>query len=165
MLSTLQFCQRFPRVLPHPSEFGGHSLDSADVESALSPPTTSRHHSSLPPRAIPPMSSSSTTQPTILYVADPKADIVLRSNDGVDFLACRLYLEAASEVFEGMFSVASGNVGKMDSMGRPTLEIDEKAEVLDVLLRFNVRDQIRSDPLNAPHLQLAIRHVFSRFQL
>lgn len=88
---------------------------------------------------------------TILYVADPKADVVLRSSDGIDFLVQRVVLQVNSEVFDGMFASSSGEVGEKDEKtGFPVVKLDEKGEDLDFLLRFIVRGQVKTDLLTMP---------------
>ena len=94
------------------------------------------------------MSSSSTTQPTILYVADPKADLVLRSSDGVEFLVRRVVLQVSSQLFDDMFLTGSDQQSQRDTTtGFPIVEIDVEADVLDLILRSVVRDQRRVDVL------------------
>ena len=88
------------------------------------------------------MSSTTDAKPTILYVADPKADIVLRSSDGIEFLVRRVVLQVNSEVFEGMFEASSGDLGEKDTKtGFPVIKLDEAAKELDLLLRWMSRDQ------------------------
>lgn len=93
--------------------------------------------------------TTTTAESSSLYVADPKADAVLRSSDGIDFLVRRVSLQANSEVFDGMFDSSSGEVGEKDKeTGFPVVKLEEKGEDLDLLLRFVVRAQAREPSMS-----------------
>lgn len=86
--------------------------------------------------------SSSTTSTPVLYIADPKADVVLVSSDGVKFPIRRVCLQAASEVFDDMFDTASAQAGEKDGQtDLPVVKLDDTAEELDLILRLIVRGQ------------------------
>jgi len=90
------------------------------------------------------MAFSSATQSTNLYVADPRADIVVRSSNGIDFLVRRAFLEVHSEVFDAMFATASEDVGEKDpKTNLPVVKLVEKGEHIDLFLRLIVGGQIK----------------------
>ncbi|KZP24484.1 hypothetical protein FIBSPDRAFT_951234 [Athelia psychrophila] len=69
---------------------------------------------------------------------DPKADVILRSSDNVDFRCHKLLLSMASTFFEGMFSLpqplVEGNDVKKD--GLHVVPMEERALVLETILRL-----------------------------
>ncbi|KZP19336.1 hypothetical protein FIBSPDRAFT_744018, partial [Athelia psychrophila] len=69
---------------------------------------------------------------------DPKADVILRSSDNVDFRCHKLLLSLASAFFEGMFLLpqpsAEGDDAKKD--GLHVVPMEERALVLETILRL-----------------------------
>jgi hypothetical protein len=81
---------------------------------------------------------------SLAFVVDPKADIILKSSDGTSFPVRRLYLQAASEVFEEMLSSGSDDKAEKDKgTGLPVVTLQDSAKELDVFLRYIDRDQDR----------------------
>ncbi|KAF7980589.1 hypothetical protein HWV62_37346 [Athelia sp. TMB] len=77
----------------------------------------------------------SSTSP--LFSASPKADIILRSSDNVDFYASSYFLSYASPVFDGMFSIPSPidpNEGNEIKDGLPLLPMAEDSLILERIL-------------------------------
>lgn len=109
------------------------------------------HHHAPPPRPLAHLASLSMSFPTpatrasIVFVADPAADLILKSSDGVWFPIRRVFLQAASEVFDGMLSTGTGSNAdaKDPKTGLVVVQLDDKAAELDILLRFIDRDQSR----------------------
>ena len=88
------------------------------------------------------MSSSS----KIVFVAEPRADVVLVSSDDIRFPVRKVSLQANSDVFDDMFTTSSGVDGEKDkNSGLPVIKIDEKGEDIDFLLRLFTVKQVRSD--------------------
>jgi hypothetical protein len=63
---------------------------------------------------------------------DPKADVILRSSDNVDFRTFRVLLSLASPVFETMFGLPQP--GKND--GLPVVSISEHSRTIETLLKL-----------------------------
>lgn len=88
---------------------------------------------------------------SLVFVADPNADIIVVSSDGVQFLVRKLYLQAASDVFDGMVSAGAGDSSeKDDRTGLPVVKLDDKASELDIFLRFIDKDQSRRNQAGDP---------------
>ncbi|EMD37129.1 hypothetical protein CERSUDRAFT_95392 [Gelatoporia subvermispora B] len=81
------------------------------------------------------MSSTESPQTVTAPFDSPKADVVVRSSDGVDFPIRMFFLTAASAVFEGMFSLPQP--AKATSSRRlPVVEFAEHSKTLDIILRL-----------------------------
>ncbi|KZP24486.1 hypothetical protein FIBSPDRAFT_784810 [Athelia psychrophila] len=95
-----------------------------------------------------PNSSPSMTDATAPF-DDPKADIILRSSDNVDFRCHKLLLSMASTFFEGMFSLpqplSEGDHAKKD--GLHVVPMEERALVLETILRLCHPSSIRHPPI------------------
>lgn len=90
-------------------------------------------------------------KPAIAFVADPKADIILESSDGVPFPIRRVHLQSSCEVFDGMLSAATGHDDEKDKKtGLTVVKLEDKASELDIFLRFIDRDQIRRSVSGEP---------------
>jgi hypothetical protein len=63
---------------------------------------------------------------------DPKADVILRSSDNVDFRTFRVLLSLASPVFEAMFDLPQP--GQND--GLPVVSISEHSRTIETLLKL-----------------------------
>ncbi|KAA1470202.1 hypothetical protein DENSPDRAFT_879533 [Dentipellis sp. KUC8613] len=70
---------------------------------------------------------------------DLKADIIIRSRDGIDFRVYKLILTMSSEVFSGMFAVqptpADSTNAREVKDGAPVVELAEDGHVLELFLR------------------------------
>ena len=66
---------------------------------------------------------------------DPRADLVLRSSDGVNFRVFKIVLSLASSVFADMFTLPSLPASQSSSDGPPVVQLPEDAETLDMALR------------------------------
>lgn len=93
---------------------------------------------------------------------DPKADVILRSSDNVDFRCYKVLLSLASTFFDGMFSLPQPNgpgmVGDAMKDGLHVVPVEEPAAALEPTLRLCHPASIRTPPA----LALAdIRGVFS----
>ena len=124
---------------------GRKGCEAHQIEASLRrpPPTyifATQSTSTLVPR--PDMASSiPSTSPDF---RDPKADIVLRSQDGVAFPIQRLFLLASSSVFADMFlSVDGPKDGRL-----PEIQMEEKVGDLERYLRFLHRDVRRPTRLS-----------------
>ena len=89
----------------------------------------------------------------LAFVADPKADIVLKSADGTSFPIRKVHLQSSCDVFDGMLSAGSDDKAEKDKKtGLPVIKLDDKTSELDIFLRFIDRDQKRlsetGDPLS-----------------
>jgi hypothetical protein len=68
---------------------------------------------------------------------DPKADIIIRSSDNVDFHVFKWPLAYSSTVFEDMFHVAGGIPGAEEMKdGIPLISTEESANTWNILLRL-----------------------------
>ena len=67
---------------------------------------------------------------------DRRADLVLRSSDGVNFFVFKLILSLASSVFADMFTLPSPAVSQNSSDEPPVVQLPEDAETLDMALRY-----------------------------
>ncbi|KAG0695911.1 hypothetical protein DFH29DRAFT_1083189 [Suillus ampliporus] len=78
----------------------------------------------------------------------PKADIILRSSDGVDFRVFKLFLTLASPFFETMFELPQPTVGTNDDTkdGLPVIPVQEDSKTLDTFLRFCYPSTLAEDP-------------------
>ncbi|KAG2125327.1 hypothetical protein DEU56DRAFT_575340 [Suillus clintonianus] len=79
----------------------------------------------------------------------PKADIILRSADGVDFCVFKLFLTLASPFFETMFELPQPADGTGDDTkdGLPVIPVPEDSKTLDTFLRFCYPSTLAEDPL------------------
>ncbi|KAL4062561.1 hypothetical protein J3A83DRAFT_4381731 [Scleroderma citrinum] len=70
----------------------------------------------------------------------PKADVILRSSDNVDFHIFKLFLSLASPFFEALFDIPQPSEEKLGDMemknGLPIIPVSEDSRTLDALLRF-----------------------------
>lgn len=91
--------------------------------------------------------SMSSATSTIKHIPDPRADIIIRPDDGPDFATRRKYLDAGSDVFESMLESSTDAQSDRDAKtGLPVVRITEvSAVVLDVILRLLARDQEKPD--------------------
>lgn len=98
------------------------------------------------------MSSAPVDKPELAFVAEPRADVVLKSSDGHTFPVRRVSLQANSDVFDGMFDAASDSPGNLKDKTTilPLIPLDGTARGLDVLLRFILPKQIRPDRASLP---------------
>jgi hypothetical protein len=78
----------------------------------------------------------------------PKADVILRSSDGIDFYVFKLLLTLASPFFETMFNLPQPAVGTCDDTkdGFPVVNMQEDSKTLDILLRFFYPSTLTEDP-------------------
>ncbi|KAG2103118.1 uncharacterized protein F5147DRAFT_746759 [Suillus discolor] len=79
----------------------------------------------------------------------PKADIILRSSDRVDFRVFKLFLALASPLFETMFELPQPTaVGTSDDTkdGLPVIPMQENSKILDTFLRFCYPSTLAEDP-------------------
>ena len=79
----------------------------------------------------------------------PKADVILRSSDNVDFRVFRLFLSLGSPVFEALFDIPqptklSGDQEVRD--GLAVIPVSEDSKTLDMLLRFCYPCTLAEDP-------------------
>jgi len=66
---------------------------------------------------------------------DPRADLVLRSRDGINFRVFKIILSLASSVFADMFTLPSPPPSSNSSDEPPVVLLPEDAETLDMALR------------------------------
>ncbi|KAI6016152.1 hypothetical protein PISMIDRAFT_685310 [Pisolithus microcarpus 441] len=80
-----------------------------------------------------------------------KADVILRSSDGVDFRVFRLFLSLASPFFETLFDLPQpseeANVDMEIQDGLPVIPVSEGGKTLDSLLRFCYPCTLAEDPV------------------
>ncbi|KAG1812918.1 uncharacterized protein BJ212DRAFT_439727 [Suillus subaureus] len=78
----------------------------------------------------------------------PKADIILRSSDGVDFRVFKLFLTLASPFFETMFELPQPAAGTNDDSNDdlPVISVQEDSKTLDTFLRFCYPSTLAEDP-------------------
>ncbi|KAI6010370.1 hypothetical protein PISMIDRAFT_619187 [Pisolithus microcarpus 441] len=77
-----------------------------------------------------------------------KADVILRSSDGVDFRVFRLFLSLASPSFETLFDLpqpSEKDMGIKD--GFPVIPVSEGSKTLDSLLRFCYPCTLAEEPV------------------
>ncbi|KAH9004626.1 hypothetical protein EDB86DRAFT_3072114 [Lactarius hatsudake] len=66
---------------------------------------------------------------------DPRADLILRSSDGVNFRVFKVILSLASSVFADMFTLPPPPASQGSSDEPPVVALPEDAETLDLALR------------------------------
>ncbi|KAI5981266.1 hypothetical protein EDD15DRAFT_409368 [Pisolithus albus] len=80
-----------------------------------------------------------------------KADVILRSSDGVDFRIFRLFLSLASPFFETLFDLPQASEEANADMeikdGLPVIPVSEGSKTLDSLLRFCYPCTLAEDPV------------------
>ncbi|KIK12363.1 hypothetical protein PISMIDRAFT_18796 [Pisolithus microcarpus 441] len=80
-----------------------------------------------------------------------KADVILRSSDGVDFRVFRLFLSLASPFFETLFDLPQPSEAANADMeiedGLPVIPVSEGSKTLDSLLRFCYPCTLAEDPV------------------
>ncbi|KAI6041901.1 hypothetical protein EDC04DRAFT_1138681 [Pisolithus marmoratus] len=80
-----------------------------------------------------------------------KADVILRSSDGVDFRIFRLFLSLASPFFETLFDLPQPSEENNTDMeikdGLPVVPVSEDSKTLDLLLRFCYPCTLAEDPV------------------
>ena len=79
----------------------------------------------------------------------PKADIILRSSDNIDFRVFRLFLSLASPFFETLFDIpqpADGDEDQEVRDGLAVVPVTEDSKTLDALLRFCYPCTLTDDP-------------------
>ena len=67
---------------------------------------------------------------------DPRADLVLRSSDDVNFFVFKVVLSLASSVFADMFTLPLPAVSQNSSDEPPVIQLFEDAETIDMALRY-----------------------------
>ena len=67
---------------------------------------------------------------------DPRADLVLRSSDDVNFFVFKLILSLASSVFADMFTLPLPAAPQNSSDDPPVAQLPEDAETIDMALRY-----------------------------
>ncbi|KDQ60475.1 hypothetical protein JAAARDRAFT_56369 [Jaapia argillacea MUCL 33604] len=65
---------------------------------------------------------------------DPRADVILRSSDNVDFRTFKAILFSSSSIFDDMFSIPQPSTAPVEDV--PVVEMEESARILELLLRF-----------------------------
>jgi hypothetical protein len=77
-----------------------------------------------------------------------KADIILRSSDGVEFRVFKLFLTLASPFFETMFALPQPAAGTNDDTmnGLHVIPMQENSKTLDTFLRFCYPSTLAEDP-------------------
>ncbi|KAI0255777.1 hypothetical protein BJV78DRAFT_1279018 [Lactifluus subvellereus] len=90
---------------------------------------------------------------------DARADVILRSSDGVDFRVFKIVLSLASPIFADMFSIPSPSPPSGTSRdGLPVVTLSEDSKVLDLALR-------RCYPIQSPELvELKDVHALLEFE-
>ena len=80
---------------------------------------------------------------------DVRADIILRSSDNVDFRCYKVLLSLSSTFFEGMFALPQpkGPGGDVMKDGLHVIPVEEKAAVLETILRLGHPSSIRDPPI------------------
>ncbi|KAL4065688.1 hypothetical protein V8B97DRAFT_1118566 [Scleroderma yunnanense] len=80
----------------------------------------------------------------------PRADVILRSSDNIDFRVFKLFLSLASPVFETMFGLpqpAEGESADEETRdGLPVVPVSEASKTLDALMRFCYPCTLAEDP-------------------
>jgi hypothetical protein len=86
-----------------------------------------------------------------------RADLVVRSSDGILFATQRCFLQAASAVFEDTLEM--GTEGEQRD-GRPVLQLSEEADDLAIMLAQMRREPVQAHQYEgADGLILALRHL------
>ena len=67
---------------------------------------------------------------------DPRADLVLRSSDDVNFFVFKIILSLASSVFADMFTLPLPAASQNSSDEPPVAQLPEDAETIDMALRY-----------------------------
>ncbi|KAJ8590987.1 hypothetical protein M405DRAFT_765635, partial [Rhizopogon salebrosus TDB-379] len=78
-----------------------------------------------------------------------KADVILRSADGVDFRVFKLFLSLASPFFETMFDLPQAPDGSSDQEmkdGLAVIAVSEDSKTLDLFLKFCYPSTLAEDP-------------------
>lgn len=78
-----------------------------------------------------------------------KADVILRSADGVEFRIFMLFLSLASPIFEALFSLPQAPGGASDQEmkdGLAVIAVSEDSKTLDSFLRFCYPSTLAEDP-------------------
>lgn len=101
-----------------------------------------------------------------IFSINPKADVIVRSSDDIDFYVSCYFLSYASPVFEGLFSIPSPpNPEDNDEIkdGLPILKLAEDSLILERILLLcypmniaNLEDVFVSDVEDATSLLLAV---------
>lgn len=85
-------------------------------------------------------SKPTASSPTHAIFAEAANDVVLRSSDAQSFRFRRAYLEAASDVFDDLFALASatvdGSVPRKRTGDGPIVDLADEGEVLETFLLF-----------------------------
>ncbi|EIW75070.1 hypothetical protein CONPUDRAFT_26165, partial [Coniophora puteana RWD-64-598 SS2] len=77
----------------------------------------------------------------------PKADVFLRSADGMYFRVFKLFLSLASPFFEAMFSLPQpDNADGENRDGLPVIPVSESSKTLDSFLKFCYPSTLAEDP-------------------
>jgi len=98
----------------------------------------------------------------------PKADIILRSSDGIDFHVFKVFLTLVSPFFEAMFELPQPTVMTTGDVngGLPVVIMQEDSGTLDIFLRFCYPSTLAEDPsLENPTDILAILGVARKYSL
>ncbi|KAF7973484.1 hypothetical protein HWV62_15096 [Athelia sp. TMB] len=104
--------------------------------------------------------STTARQPTSpVFVKNPKADIILRSADNVDFYARKSLLSYASSVFESMFEIpAPVHPEDEDEIkgGRRVIQLVEDSVMLERVLLFCYPRNVSAEPVDVGDLETAV---------
>ncbi|KAF7984598.1 hypothetical protein HWV62_12791 [Athelia sp. TMB] len=99
-------------------------------------------------------------QPTSpVFARNPKADIILRSADNVDFYARKSLLSYASSVFESMFEIpAPVHPADQDETkdGRHIIQLAEDSAMLERVLLFCYPRNVSVEPVKVEDLETAV---------
>jgi len=98
----------------------------------------------------------------------PKADVILRSSDGVNFHVFKLFLTLVSPFFEAMFELPQPTVMTTGDVndGLPVIIMQEDSGILDMFLRFCYPSTLAEDPsLENPTDILAILGAARKYSL
>ncbi|KAG0709469.1 hypothetical protein DFH29DRAFT_821067 [Suillus ampliporus] len=79
-----------------------------------------------------------------------KADVILRSADGVEFRVFKLFLSLSSPCFDGMFGIPQAPNGSPDQEMKDDLaviSVSEDSKTLDAFLRFCYPSTFAEDPI------------------
>ncbi|KAJ8590982.1 hypothetical protein M405DRAFT_880759 [Rhizopogon salebrosus TDB-379] len=98
----------------------------------------------------------------------PKADIILRSSDGIDFRVFKLLLALASPFFETMFELPQPADGTSDDAknGLPVIPVEEDGKTLDTFLRFCYPSTLAKEPsLESPTDILVVLGAARKYSL
>ncbi|KII85941.1 hypothetical protein PLICRDRAFT_44370 [Plicaturopsis crispa FD-325 SS-3] len=100
---------------------------------------------------------------------NPKADVILRSSDNVDFRAFKIMLSVTSSVFEGMFALPTppqGSTGDTLKDGLPVIPLSEDSELVKKLLLYSLPSAIvERPPLETLRDVLAVLDAATKYDM